>query len=260
MECPLSVYSGQLRLTRSTHQGATPHHNVTWVTASFPCAWSVLRAYLRVWRSSLNSQPTPASRKSRTNSTAIRQRSKFRHGGILWAYPLSAADDPAEVVGRTNRKPTSTGLPPRTASLAFASLDYSHWCRRSLERAGLALPERGSLFLWSDASAPVFSNRPRWWQLIQECQHSAARPKRFRDPPHRETCSRLAAICGTCHTEMRKVSCPAPAPPQSLRNTVPMNQLLVGCSDLPSPIFFLLSHPMQVESSFLALKKLFGGT
>jgi hypothetical protein len=37
---------------------------------------------------------------------------------------------------------------------------------------------------------------------------------------------------------MRKVSCPAPAPPQSSRKTAPMNKLLVGSSDLPSPIFF----------------------
>jgi hypothetical protein len=133
-----------------------------------------------------------------------------------------------------------------------------------LERAGLALPERRSLCLCarffgdaSRASAPVPSNRPRCWQLIQECRHSAARPKRFRDPPHRETWSRFAAICDTSHTEMRKVSCPAPAPPQSWRNTAPMNQLLVGCSDLPSPIFFLCSRPMQVERSSLPSKKLF---
>jgi hypothetical protein len=118
-----------------------------------------------------------------------------------------------------------------------------------LERAGSALPERGSLrpcaWFFGDgagASAPVLSNRPRWWQLIQECRHSAARPKRFRDPPHRETWSRLAAICDTSHTEMRKVL-PAPAPPQSLRNTAAMNQLLVGCSDLPSPIFFSMKSP-----------------
>ena len=38
-------------------------------------------------------------------------------------------------------------------------------------------------------------------------------------------------------------SCPAPAPPQSLRNTAAMNQLLVGCSDLPSPIFFSMKPP-----------------
>jgi hypothetical protein len=38
-------------------------------------------------------------------------------------------------------------------------------------------------------------------------------------------------------------SCPAPAPPQSLRNTAAMNQLLVGCSDLPSPIFFSMKSP-----------------
>jgi hypothetical protein len=146
----------------------------------------------------------------------------------------------------------STDSPPRTASLALASLDH-HWGRRCLERVGLALAERGSLRpsawfvgcgsgaslpLRRDALAPVLSNRPLWWQLIQECLHSVARPERFRDPPHRETWSRLVAICDTSHTELRKVSCPAPAPPQSLRNTAPMNKPLVGCSDLPSPIFF----------------------
>ena len=89
------------------------------------------------------------------------------------------------------------------------------------------------------ASAPVLSNRPRWWQLIQECRHSAARAKRFPNLPHRETWSRLVAICDISHTGMRKVSCPAPAPPPSLRNTTPLNQLLVGCSDLPPPILFL---------------------
>ena len=130
----------------------------------------------------------------------------------------------------------STDSPPRTASLALASLDH-HWGRRCLERVGLALAERGSLRpsawfvgcgsgaslpLRRDALAPVLSNRPLWWQLIQECLHSVARPERFRDPPHRETWSRLVAICDTSHTELRKVSCPAPAPPQSLRNTAPM--------------------------------------
>ena len=148
---------------------------------------------------------------------------------------LSAAQQEADFYGFT----------PRTASLAFALLDHSQWSRRWWERAGLAVPERGSLCLCarffgdgSGASTLVLSNRPRWWQRIQECRHSAARPKRFRDPPHRETWSRLAAICDTSHTEMRKVSCPAPAPPQSSRKTAPMNKLLVGCSDLPSPIFF----------------------
>ena len=123
-------------------------------------------------------------------------------------------------------KPTSTDLPPRTTSSAFASQDHSHWIWRWLERAGLALPERDSLCRCtrffgdgSDASAPALSNRPQWWRLIQEYRHSAARPKKFREPPHRETLSRLAAICDTFHTEMRKGSCPAPAPPQGLRNT-----------------------------------------
>ena len=112
-----------------------------------------------------------------------------------------------------------------------------------MERAGLAPPERNSFCLYarffgdgSEASAPVLSNRPQWWQLIQECRHSAARPKRFRDLPHRETRSRRGTICDTSHTEMRKVSCRAPAPPQNLRNTAPMNQLPVGCSNLQSPM------------------------
>ena len=138
-------------------------------------------------------------------------------------------------------KPTSTDLTPRTASLAFASLDHCHWGRRWLEQAGLALPERDSLCPCarfcgdgSGASAPVLSNRPRWWQRIQVCRHSATRPKRFQDPPHHETRSRLASTCDTSHTETHKVSCPAPAPPPSLRNTAPMNQLLIECSDLPS--------------------------
>jgi hypothetical protein len=158
----------------------------------------------------------------------------------------------------------STDSPPRTASLALASLDH-HWGRRCLERVGLALAERGSLRpsawfvgcgsgaslpLRRDALAPVLSNRPLCWQLIQECLHSVARPERFRDPPHRETWSRLVAICDTSHTELRKVSCPAPAPPQSLRNTAPMNKPLVGCSDLPSPNFFLSSRrPLIIHSA-----------
>jgi len=168
-----------------------------------------------------------------------RKAAAFRHA-------LEKAGDPAdEVVSRTNRKPTSTDL-PRTASSALASLDHPHWSRRWLERVGLALAERGSLRPCarvvgdgSGASAPVLSNSPRWWQLVQECPHSVARPKRFRDPPHRETWSRLAAICDTSRTGMRKASCPAPASQPGLRNIVPMNQVLVGCSDLPSPMFFL---------------------
>src|SRR5262245_33807557 len=147
---------------------------------------------------------------------------------VLRAYRLTAADDSAIRMSAALKEGDFYGFTPRTASLAFASLDHSHWSRGWLERAGSALPERGSLrpcaWFFGDgagASAPVLSNRPRWWQLIQECRHSAARPKRFRDPPHRETWSRLAAICDTSHTEMRKVSCPAPAPPRSLRNTAP---------------------------------------
>ena len=153
-------------------------------------------------------------------------------------------------------KTTSTDLPPRTASLACASQDHSRWNRRWLEQAGLALPERDLICHCarlsgdaSDAFAPVLSNRPQWWQLIQDYRHGAGPPKKFRDPPHRETWSRLAAICDTSHTEMRKVSCPAPAPPQGLRNTAPMNRLLVEYSDLPSPMIEAKgSWPLHLES------------
>lgn len=88
----------------------------------------------------------------------------------------------------------------------------------------------------SSVYAPVLSNRSRRRQLIYECPRSVARPKRFRDPLHRETWSRLAAICGTSHTGMRKVSCHAPASPPGLRNTVPIDQTQVRCGDLPCPM------------------------
>ena len=120
------------------------------------------------------------------------------------AYRLSAVDEPAMRLSAAPTKSRLLRIYPRTV---FASLDHSHWSRCWLERAGLALAERGSL----RPCAPFFgdrsgtSARPRWWQLIQGCRHNAARPKRVRDLPHRETWSRLAAICDTSHTEMRKV-------------------------------------------------------
>jgi hypothetical protein len=143
-------------------------------------------------------------------------------------YPVEAANSPF-----------------RTASSAFALVNHPVWRRRWV---GLALAERGShrSSAWfvgygaslalrrnAPAPAPVLLNRPRCWQLIQKCLHSAARPERFRDPPHRETWLRFVAICDTFHTALRKVSRPAPAPPQSLRNTSPINKPLVGCSGLP---------------------------
>src|SRR5262245_53406199 len=146
-------------------------------------------------------------------------------------------------------------------------MDHPQWRRRWLERVGLALAERGSRrsFAWfvgygSGASlrlrwdalappAPVLSNRPRCWQLIPECLHGVARPERFRDPRHHETWSPVAALRDTSHTELRQVSCPAPAPRQRHRDTVPMNKPLVGCSDLPLPIFF---DEVRAEKFFFA--------
>ena len=61
-----------------------------------------------------------------------------------------------------------------------------------------------------------------------------ARREKFLDPPHRETWLRLVAIYDTSHTELCKVSCPGPAPPQRLRNTAPTNKTLGGRSGLPS--------------------------
>jgi hypothetical protein len=124
-----------------------------------------------------------------------------------------------------------------------SSLGSASW----LELIALAVVESWLRpFAWSVAASlpfhrhgfvspvPVLSNRSRYWQLIQECLHDVARREKFLDPPHRETWLRLVAIYDTSHTELRKVFCPGPAPPQRLRNTAPTNKTLGGRSGLPS--------------------------
>lgn len=149
--------------------------------------------------------------------------------------------------GKYFQNHTFTDSATGTASLSFASPDRPHWARRWLELIALAVVESWLRpFAWSVAAslpfhrhgfvspAPVLSNRSRYWQLIQECLHDVARREKFLDPPHRETWLRLVAIYDTSHTELCKVSCPGPAPPQRLRNTAPTNKTLGGRSGLPS--------------------------
>jgi hypothetical protein len=123
-------------------------------------------------------------------------------------------------------------------------MDLPPWVRRCwLGGVRLRLAEGGSLpCAWvsgeGSGAVPVLSDRRRWRQLIQGWRDNA-RPRRFRDPFHREMCSRFAAIRDKSRNRMRKVSCPAsrlPAPPLSLRHTAPKNQSPAGCNDLPSRV------------------------